>query len=632
MLASDGQGIMPTATTQPIRELTRPGEAPGREHARARDKATGLCSAWGVTAIFLGFVLVVAAVMRSYGLDKEGFWGDEYAQTQLYPLPLHYTCWYALIKHGFGPPDFIIGWLMWRISPAEWMCRLPSVLWGIAATGLLFVLGRRLWDARAGLIAAGLLALSPMHIMLSRDARPYSICIAFVLLTLILALRVFEQPSRGRVIAFFLCAWVCTMTRTLVPLVILLGLGLTLTAVIVARKRGRTTNRNIAADDNASANVALRRLWWATLLAGLAALPPLVYLIAISPHTSFANSFVPNIYEIDTRLHAKLADFGAVAGGVLLDQWGPIVLAIAALGAIVTVRRWRELTIARKCMIAVFLLACPIHLLAFSLTGGVHGFYERYNFYLMPIVALLAAGGAVWLLDHIRADRRRIAATIATLALLIWPGTLAIGAMNDFRVRDWRGCADHLTDRIAPDDVVMVLGDVPFGRVQDRFFGKYEWPVSRRPLGEAMWTLAVSDNHFDRLRKQSGSVYVVVARPVESQERDEYLETGLRAAPPGYTLTKFRGLDLLVPKSRSKGDAQTTIEQICRDALTWPLENDSVRVIPMTLLSALSLHEGDAAQGMHWYAEAETLVPPAQKETFKHATRDWKNRRTPASR
>lgn len=103
-------------------------------------------------------------------------------------------------------------------------------------------------------------------------------------------------------------------------------------------------------------------------------------------------------------------------------------------------------------------------------------------------------------------------------------------------------------------------------------------------------------------------------------------------APPGYTLTKFRGLDLLVPKSRSEGDAQSTIRQVCRDALDWPLENDSVRVIPMTLLSALSLHKGDVANGMHWYAEAETLVPEAQQATFKHATKDWKNRRTPANR
>ena len=74
-----------------------------------------------VPIVGLTLIMVVATALRLCGLDREGYWGDEYAQVQLYGLPLHHTCWFAFIKHAFGPPDFVIGWLLHRLDPSVWM-------------------------------------------------------------------------------------------------------------------------------------------------------------------------------------------------------------------------------------------------------------------------------------------------------------------------------------------------------------------------------------------------------------------------------------------------------------------------------------------------------------------------------
>jgi hypothetical protein len=576
-------------------------------------------------------ILVLATSLRFYGLDREGFWGDEYAQVQLYELPLHYTCWYGLTKHAFGPPDFAIGWLVYRLDPSVWMCRLPSAVWGVVGVAACFFLVRRLASWREGLVAAALLSVCRMHLVLSQEARPYSICLTFLLVTLILFLRAFERPTYRRIALYGVAAYVSTLTRSFTPLVFLLTIGAVLTAVMLRQRQSLGQTSCSGVGEVEGNRLAVRRLWIATLLAAVATLPMLLVLIPYATQTAFSNVFVPNAYGIDTRVHAKLLTYTGVAGQSLLENYGPWILTLAGFGVVLSLRRWRTLSLSTRCLFAIMVSVGPIFLLVYSLVARVHYLYDRYNFYLMPIVAALAALAVVPMLRFLWLSLVRVSVVKWSVVCLCFTVTLAYPAVmsadeaRSYRRRDWQGCAAYLGGMVTPDDVVMVLTEQPFGRTQHRFFGKYEWPVERRPLAEAMWTLAISDSHFERLTSQTGRCYTVIAYPVESQAKDAYLSSGLQQAPENFQLHKFRGLDLLIGDKSSAGFAQEVIAA-CNMLTALHHEDQSTNAIALTLESRMQQYLGGTHRAEQCLAQAAVLLPESQADYFARATAGWPQR------
>lgn len=127
------------------------------------------------------------------------FWLDESAQALESSRPLSEQ---HLIKEDFQPPLFhyiIHG--MTRISREEWVLRLPSLLAGILTIGLLYRLAQEHSDPKGAWIAPFLLAISPMHVYLSQELRPYAMSGLFVTLSWYL-LRSRKKPDLWRWIAF----------------------------------------------------------------------------------------------------------------------------------------------------------------------------------------------------------------------------------------------------------------------------------------------------------------------------------------------------------------------------------------------------------------------------------------------
>ena len=58
---------------------------------------------------------------------------------------------------------------------SDFALRIPSVIFGLTSVYLLFILGRRLFNTKVGLIASFMLAISPFHIWYSQELRSYSL-------------------------------------------------------------------------------------------------------------------------------------------------------------------------------------------------------------------------------------------------------------------------------------------------------------------------------------------------------------------------------------------------------------------------------------------------------------------------
>ncbi len=85
---------------------------------------------------------------------------------------------------------------------SETAVRLPSVLAGVAAVGLIFLLGRQLFSEKVGLLAAFFLAINPWHFEVSRLALEANLGLAFVLAGIYFLMKA-KQDKKALFLSFF---------------------------------------------------------------------------------------------------------------------------------------------------------------------------------------------------------------------------------------------------------------------------------------------------------------------------------------------------------------------------------------------------------------------------------------------
>ena len=120
-------------------------------------------------------IILLAVTLRLLALDARSLWIDEAFSLWLaqQPAPRIMAESARLDQH---PPLYYLLLRLARsvLGQSEFALRLPSTLAGIASVPLLYASGVRLHSQRAGLIAALLLALSPLHLRYAQEARMYA--------------------------------------------------------------------------------------------------------------------------------------------------------------------------------------------------------------------------------------------------------------------------------------------------------------------------------------------------------------------------------------------------------------------------------------------------------------------------
>jgi 4-amino-4-deoxy-L-arabinose transferase-like glycosyltransferase len=147
-------------------------------------------------AICIGTVLVLAAVLRLWRLEANGFGTEYYAAGVRSALQGGALLFY----NSFDPAGFIsldkppvAFWIQAAFAGllgfSGWAIHLPQALAGIASVALLYRLVRRPFGIAAGTIAALLLALMPIAVAIDRSNNTDSWLILFLLLAAWAALR-----------------------------------------------------------------------------------------------------------------------------------------------------------------------------------------------------------------------------------------------------------------------------------------------------------------------------------------------------------------------------------------------------------------------------------------------------------
>lgn len=379
-------------------------------------------------------VLFLAAFLRLHDLGAASLWLDEAHSYNRAALP-DWSAIYPVLRAKNHAPlyDAVVlhHWL--RLGSGEFVLRLPAAFFGLATVALTHVAGRRLFGPAVALIAALLLAFSPVHVYYSREARMYTQVTFFVTLAVYLLLRALSGPPRASWpywLGYSLSAALALYTHYFAGFVLI---ALALFAIVHALLRRRRPLLLTALFSHVGVAL-LFAPWLPTFWAQLNANP-----VAWLPEPDA---------ELLSRILSRFFLEREFLGGVF-PYW-QVFLALALLGGFVFAWRQQrgEPPFAHHLAYIVTVTAGSLFIaLAVSLVKPL--ILGRYLLVIVPQAVLLAAVCCVALW------RRHVARPVSLLILL---GVIVsgYGVATAEAKPDWRALAAYLEREATPADVIVV--------------------------------------------------------------------------------------------------------------------------------------------------------------------------------
>ena len=428
----------------------------------------------------IGAAIGLMTALSVYQLGAKSFWRDEVASVVFASasLPDLLTI-VGRDREKAGVPNMATYYLLlhfWlAIGETEARIRFLSVAASVATVVPVFFLARRLGGTIAAASAALLFAVSPYVLVWSREARGYSLAmLATAALTWVLLVAVERRSILLSVIYGVIAA-----LAVYVHFFVLLALVAHAAWVVLPRPRAP--------------------LW----LIGLAALP---IIVAIAP--------IPFIYGEHGGGHEWIPAFslrGLVDTLATLAGGEGLLVVLSALAATAFAARRRDPVAWLVAMTALAPLALTI-----ALVPAQNLLLARYLVIVIPLVAVLAGAGLVW----VRPRSLRVVTAVG-LALLLAVGLPS--AYADTRQQDWRGAARWVAAGAQPGDVMAVRSFAlrPLEYYLDRF------EIEHMPEITNLRT-ALEDETPGRMWVVLGGQTQLELREIDEQLSDRYTITSKR--------------------------------------------------------------------------------------------------------
>jgi 4-amino-4-deoxy-L-arabinose transferase-like glycosyltransferase len=327
-----------------------------------------------------------------------------------------------------GTPYPIVLWPLIRLfGDSVVILRAPAVAAGVAGIPALWWTARRYGGRAVAVLAAGLLALSPMAVFYSQAARPYSFVVLAGTLSFGMLPRALESNRRR-----WWGGYVASMTVLAYAELLAAPIVLPAQAVLLARADGAT-----------------RRRWLRSLAAVALLCVPLVVAAVIERGRRNPLYWLPRPDRTLVKLALQEFTVGFIDIGAL--RW--LILLVSAalvLIAALQLRRWRavEQRVAFAATLAWALLPGALLLVGSVVTPL---FYPRFAIVALPGMCLLVALAAV----AVFSSRRGAVLAVCCVAALGVAAVVADVHQRNALQEDWRRAAVWLRER--PPGVPLVV-------------------------------------------------------------------------------------------------------------------------------------------------------------------------------
>lgn len=170
----------------------------------------------------LFIILIIGFILRFAGIGTEFYWLDESVSVWLAQASFK-TGLLDMVAHDVHPPMYMIllwGWAkFFGISPIA--TRLLSTIFSLMSLYMIFLVGKRLFSERVGLVAAAILAFSPMDIYYAQETRAYSFLVLLTLVSFYSFILLADRLSLRNSLLYFFSTLVLLYTHVFSLLIIL---------------------------------------------------------------------------------------------------------------------------------------------------------------------------------------------------------------------------------------------------------------------------------------------------------------------------------------------------------------------------------------------------------------------------
>jgi mannosyltransferase len=378
------------------------------------------------TALAVGAITLLAALLRFYRIGHQGFWFDE-GNTALL---VHFSPgkMLGLIPQTESTPPlyYCVAWVWARLfGYGETGLRSLSAVCGVLVVPVAYGAGSKLISRRAGLIAAALTACSPLLIWYSQEARSYEMLVFLSSLSMIAFAYALENPTPQRVAAWVIASALALATHYYAILAVVPEAAW----LLWMHRRQRAMQVGVGVVG----------------VCGLALIP-----LAIGQSGTGNASWIAQA-PLGRRLGQVIPQFASGFDGPAHSVLEPLAIAVLVVAAALVF--WRSDGVARRgALIAGGIALAGLVLNLVLIVGGVDDLITRNVLAIWTAAALFVAGGFA-------AARARRVGLVAAGVLCAIGVTTALGVAFDRNLErpDWRVVARTLGTRPAPAGTRAIL-------------------------------------------------------------------------------------------------------------------------------------------------------------------------------
>ncbi len=397
-------------------------------------------------------ITLLAGGLRFYKLGSKSLWLDEIITAEVSIKGLGNIIRFSITDTGPLPLAYLFEYFSQLFGRSEFLVRLPSVLFGIGAIPLVYMLGHRLFHStRAGAAAAVLLTFSAFHHYYSQEARGYALYALLAVLSVLLLQSALEKRRWKSWIIYGVCCALLVYTTYFGVFIILANL---IYGLLLILRESRSGN------GGQTAKSRVLGLLLVTLVVGLMLLPWVVLNYPV--HQAYGAGRSPySLTQMAHYLYATLLQFSNGAKSLLIGMVG-----VATIGAVL--HREARQKLFYVYVILVFLLPLAV----IYLTQAGHFLSPRYLIAALPFTLLLAAAGLERIGELIaripgRAVPLRLAhhfglGIVCGLCLVyLLPGIAKMHQTIGREKQNWKAACRYVTEHVRPDD--LIIGGINLG-------------------------------------------------------------------------------------------------------------------------------------------------------------------------
>src|SRR3989338_7154434 len=152
--------------------------------------------------LVLAIILTGAGILRLYDLKEESLWLDECFTLSYSSKPINLLV--ETLKKDVHPIGYYLPQhlLIDYFGTGEITLRILSVFLGVISVFLTYLLARKIFSWKEGLLAAFFMAVSYTSILYSQEAKMYSMFAVFFLLSIIYFIKFLEKSSHLNLLFF----------------------------------------------------------------------------------------------------------------------------------------------------------------------------------------------------------------------------------------------------------------------------------------------------------------------------------------------------------------------------------------------------------------------------------------------